>query len=348
MKKRKGPMRKLIVAVMLLALSTASLIGSTYAWFTMNKTVTVTGMEMKTKVSGNLLICADNVEASYSPNNLSQSVKAVLEPVSSVTGLTDSFFYTVNGKANGDANVDDYKDYDTVGLGTTGFSDDDTTNYTNQFSKDYGITKTGANGLISGEDRAKGFVDYVFYLKATADADNQEIVMTECNLLYNGAAIDDASKAAVDKDNAWRIAVFASDITANGGKGTTGDAATVGSLDPAASGTAKVILTRSGAANQDGTKAVSAAATAPSESATYNTWDAANIGSIATSGASKYFKVTVRVWLEGEDTSCKSSTYALLTNLYTLGAKFELKAGTESGVANIQSDAALTDASDFS
>jgi hypothetical protein len=340
--------RQLAAAIAMTLVSTVALGSSTYAWFTMNKTVTVTGMEMKTKVSGNLLICADNVEANYSPNNLSQSVKAVLEPVSSVTGLTDSFFYTVNGKANGAANVYDYKDYDTVGLGTTGFTEDDSTNYTNQFSKDYGITKNGADGLISGENSAKGFVDYVFYLKATADAEYQEIVMTECNLLYNGAAINDSTLAAVDKDNAWRIAVFASDITTNGGKGTTGDAVDVGSLDPAASGTAKVILTRSGATNQDGTKAVSVAATAPSVSATYNTWDTANIGSIASSGTSKYFKVTVRVWLEGEDTSCKSSTYALLTNLYTLGAKFELKAGTESGVTNIQSDANLTDASDFS
>lgn len=314
-----------------------------YAWFTMNKMVTVTGMEMKTKVSGNLLICADNVEANYSPNNLSQSVKAVLEPTSSVTGQTNSFFYTVNGKANGDAVEDAYKDYDGYGLTATG-TGFNSTDYTNWFSQDYGITKDGANGLITGEDSAKGYVDYVFYLKATADAANQEVVMTECNLLYAGAAINDAAKAAVDKDNAWRIAVFASDITSVGGKGTTGDGATAGTTDPAAS-TAKVILTRSGAANQDGTKAVSEVDKAPTTAASYNTWDTANIGAIDTVGASKYFKVTVRVWLEGEDTSCKSSTYALLTNLYTLGAKFELKAGTESGVANIQSDPSLTDAS---
>lgn len=350
MKKKNSAKKRLVAAVAMLAISSASLFGSTYAWFTMNKTVTVTGMEMKTKVSGNLLICETNLEADYSPNNLNQSVKAVLEPVSSVTGLTDSFFYTVNGKANGDANVDDYKDYDVTGLATTEFVDGDATNYTNNFSKAYGITKTGAAGLITGEDRAKGFVDYVFYLKATADANNQEIVMTECNLLYNNLAIDDASKAAVDKDNAWRIAVFASDITDQGGTGTStvvSGETTVGTLDPAGSGTAKAILTRSGAANQDGTKAVSVAAAAPSVSATYNTWNETNIGSIATSGTSKYFKVTVRVWLEGEDTSCKSSTYALLTNQYTLGAKFELKESDAVGVANIQSDPNLTDATDF-
>lgn len=337
-KKNTSARKKLIPAIGMLMISGSMLATSTYAWFTMNKTVTVTGMEMKTKVSGNLLICSDNVEANYSPNNLSQSAKAVLEPVSSVTGQTDSFFYTVDGKANGDANTDNYKDYDAYGLTATGEGFDGT-NYTNWFSQDYGITQTGASGLITGETSAKGYVDYVFYLKATADEADQEVVMTECNLLYNGAAINDSAKAAVDKDNAWRIAVFADDITASGGTGAV-------AADPA-SNTAKVILTRAGATNQDGTKAVSATGAAPSDSASYNTWNAANIGAIATAGQSKYFKVTVRVWLEGEDTSCKSSTYALLTNLYTLGAKFELKSGTTAGVANIQSDPALTDASDF-
>jgi hypothetical protein len=338
-KKNTSARKKLIPAIGMLMISGSMLATSTYAWFTMNKTVTVTGMEMKTKVSGNLLICDDNVEANYSPNNLSQSAKAVLEPVSSVTGQTSSFFYTVDGKANGDANTDSYKDYDAYGLTATGEGFNGT-DYTNWFSQDYGITKSGAAGLITGEDSAKGFVDYVFYLKATADAADQEVVMTECNLLYAGEAINDSDKAAVDKDNAWRIAVFADDITASGGTGAV-------DADPAASGTAKVILTRAGAANQDGTKAVSAINAAPSVNASYNTWNATNIGAIATAGQSKYFKVTVRVWLEGEDTSCKSSTYALLTNLYTLGAKFELKAGTTNGVANIQSDPALTDASDF-
>jgi len=334
--------RQLAAAIAMTLVSTVALGSSTYAWFTMNKEVTVKGMEMKTKVSGNLLISEDNVEANYSPNTLTQSVKAVLEPVSSVTGLTNSFFYTVNGRADGDANEDVYVDYDVTGLATDGLTTAELTTYDNNFSKAYGINKTDAGTMLTGETGAKGFVDYVFYLKATADAADQEIVMTECNLLYGGAAIADASAAAVDKDNAWRIAVFAEDITNVGGTGTSTafSETTVGAFDPAASGTAKVILTRSGAANQDTTKAVSTTNAAPSVAASYNTWNATNIGAIATSGTSKYFKVTVRVWLEGEDTSCKSSTYALLTDLYTLGAKFELKASTDTGVANIQSDTA--------
>jgi hypothetical protein len=314
----------------------------------MNKEVTVTGMQMKTKVGANLLICDDNLEASYTTKNLNQSRKALLEPVSSVTGITGSFFYTVNAKANGDAVEDVYGQYTETGSGTgtnATAAAAGKTNYDTAFNTAYGF----ATPTEADYGTAYGYVDYVFYLKATSDTANQEIVMTECNLLRKtDTAINDSGTAATEKDNAWRIAVFSSDITENGGKGTTGAATSVGTLDPAAS-TAKVILTRSGATNQSGTLAVSAKNAAPSESASYNTWNDTNLGSLGdTVGGTKYFKVTVRVWLEGEDTSCKSSTYAQLTSEYELATKIELKESDAVGVANIQSDTSKVKASDFS
>jgi len=326
-------MKKMVPALGMLMVSASMLATSTYAWFTMNDTVTVTGMELKTKVSGNLLICDDNMENSYS-TALSQSVKGILEPVSSVTGQTDSFFYTVAAKANGDAIEDKYVDYDVTGLGAATAA-----TWGNKFSEDYNVSTEKAGTMIQGETLAKGYVDYVFFLKATSDSANQSIYMTDCNLLYNNAAIDDAAKAAVDKDNAWRVAVFVSPIDAAiGGKGTSDTAAAAGTLDPAAS-TAKNILTRTGAANQESTYAVSATNQAPSEAAVYNSWaNDGKLATIATAGNTAYYKVTVRVWLEGEDTSCKSSTYALLTNQYQLAAEFKL-ADTATPVANILSDA---------
>jgi hypothetical protein len=328
--------RKLIPAVGMLVASAMMLSSSTYAWFTMNDSVTVTGMTLKTKVSGNLLVCDTNVEDDYT-TALTQAAKGILEPVSSAYGQDGTFFYTINAKANGDAITDDYVAYNPSTAATN------TTDYDSAFSEAYHVSKTVAPTLITGESGAKGYVDYVFYLKGTSDVADQQILMTECNLLYNGAAINDTDNAAVDKDNAWRIAVFADDITTYGGKGTDGDGANAGSDNPAAAPqtaahTAKAILTRSGATNQDGTKAVTVAATAPSVSASYNTWDATNIGSLGAAGSTAYYKVTVRVWLEGEDTSCKSSTYAALTNAYQLGVKFELSGGSKAAVANIQSD----------
>lgn len=190
---------------------------------------------------------------------------------------------------------------------------------------------------------AYGYVDYVFYLKATSDKANQEIVMTECDLKKNNAALPDADLGNTEKDNAWRVAVFVTDITAAGGKGTTGTLgeSTVGATDPA-TGTAKAILTRSAATTQNKVdtninKEQALSGTTPDfTDVTYNTWAANNLGKITNAGSTAYYKVTVRVWLEGEDVSCKSSTYAALTDSYSLSTKFELlDSGNASAVSII-------------
>ena len=59
-----------------------------------------------------------------------------------------------------------------------------------------------------------------------------------------------------------------------------------------------------------------------------------NIGTVA-NGTTKYFKVTLRLWLEGEDTTCNSTTYAQLTDVYSLSAKFDLTHNGEGGVAAV-------------
>lgn len=358
--KKNSKMRKLLPAFAMLTVSAISLSSATYAWFTMNKTVTVTGMTLKTKVGSNLLICDNNVEADYSTTNLAQGRKALLEPVSSATGLTGSFWYTTNAKADGDAAADEYEPY----LETTPLANTDAgkTNADHTFNVKYAIAGTGTtetgstdaakwaskvqaadmSGLVAP---AYGYVDYVFYIKATSDEVNQEIAMTECNLLRNGAAITN-STYDVDDDLAWRVAVFADDITANGGKGNTGDyTTTVGALDPAGAGkTAKAILTLENSRNQsnkdgEGTAQAITATDGGLTNVTYNNWDTYNLISMgSTAGSTKYIKVTVRVWLEGEDTTCKSSTYALLTSQYELATKFELVAYDASGITNIQSD----------
>lgn len=146
--------------------------------------------------------------------------------------------------------------------------------------------------------------------------------MTACDLNYtypggtlsNGTTID----AAVDK--AWRVAVFASNITADGGKGNTGDGAAVGALDPAASA-AKTILAPTGAVNWTANKAV--ASTSTVDSVTYGT--AAVLDNDIDAGVTKYYKVLVRAWLEGEDKTCNSETYAKLTDGWSLDVEFKLE-----------------------
>ena len=337
---KKKTNKKVASALAMLMLSAAMLGTSTYAWFTMNKEVTVTGMQMKTKVGSNLLVCGDNVEASYT-NDLVQARAALLEPVSTVSGLDGSFFYTTNAKANGDANEDEYTPY-TEGANLTSTKDkvDSTwtrssegagkTAYDASFNNTYGVTGHGAAPTAAYQN-AYGYVDYVFYLKATSDAPDQELRLTECNLISNNLQITDSatgSGAKTDNDLAWRVAIFAEKIN-NLGNGVETDAVT------ASGDTAKIILTRPNSENQTANYAVSAPNSAPTAVVNgYNTWDdsKAYIDKFGSTIETRYYKVVARVWLEGEDKSCKSSTYALLTNdNYEFGMQFELVNDGESG-----------------
>jgi hypothetical protein len=296
-----------------------------------------------------LLISDNNKEADYSTVQLSQTRAALLEPVSSVTGADSSFFYTINAKGNGDAVTDAYTPYDEDTALTTGAIDlianaatttagtHPTTsgagkaNVDDDFNDTYGAANYAADAATAYYN-AYGYVDYVFYLKATGDAAYQYIKMTKCNMLYNGNAIANPAYGSGDPvvgtnvDKAWRAAVFASEITGDTGVVTASNAT---------SGNLKAILTLSGAANQSdvatgadaGNYAVSDDDSAPTKmTLAYNTWSDASHRSIGSVGdhETKYLKVTVRVWLEGEDTTCTSKTYAQLTNAWSLDAEFTL------------------------
>lgn len=100
-KKKGSTAKKLMPAAMMLAVSASMLGTSTYAWFTMNKEVEVTGLTMKTKVSSNLLLSENNAEGTYAPDRLISGRKALLEPVSSTTGKTGEFYYTLDAKESG-------------------------------------------------------------------------------------------------------------------------------------------------------------------------------------------------------------------------------------------------------
>jgi hypothetical protein len=324
---------------------------STFAWFRMNKTVTVPGMEMKTKVGSNLLISDNNYEADYSTASLSQGRKALLEPVSSVTGANGSFWYTVDALGNGDARTDAYTAYAEGTALTSGTAidlraatskagDHPTTSgagkaaYDATFNSTY--TNNGADaGATAAFQNAYGYVDYVFYLKGTADSVNQNIRMTKCNLLYNNAAIVNTGDGKVVGDNvdkAWRAAVFCSAIdAAKAGKGEI-------STSNATAANLKAILTLEGAANQSGNNAISANSAPTALAQNYNTWSDTTNSAIATLAdkATGYYMVTVRVWLEGEDTTCTSKTYAQLDKSWKLDCEFSMDAG-KSAVTKIGS-----------
>jgi hypothetical protein len=330
--KKKSTARKLLPAAGMLAVSASMLATSTYAWFTMNKEVSVTGMTLQTKVGSNLLICQDNVEANYKSGQIAQSRSALLEPVSTVNAATNTFFYTTDAAANGQkitaASTSNYSQYDeSSGTAITGedkfASDGFTTSGAGKakvdtaFNTAYGIA---ANAAAVANNNAYGYVDYNFYLKATNDVSGQELRLTYCNMLKDNAAL-------AETNDAWRIAVFAKDITSGRSNGLV--ATDITTYD---SGTAstylKTILAPDGATYFTSGMAVSAANAAPSVAVSKLSQNAVLDTFSTTIGETRYYKVTVRVWLEGEDTTCFSSNYSTATASYTLDLGIELGKGT--------------------
>lgn len=273
----------------------------------MNNKVTVTGMEVKTKVSNNLLIAPLDIDTTTAPaesaykTSLTTTIGALLEPVSTVNGTNFYYTSTTNVSGSGDALNDSYIEYNPATNAT------DTTIYANKFSENYGVTKTDAADYTGA--RAEGYIDYVFALKAQNTGSTVQYVnITSIGVTYAG--IDTTEKA-------FRTAVFVTGM----GTSTTPIAPTSGT------GTGVVILAPTKATNFTSGNAV--ASTSALGAVTYG--GASTIGSVE-ANTTRYFKVVVRLWLEGEDTTCNNNTFAALSDKWALDVTIELN-GTENGNA---------------
>ena len=303
--------KKLIPALAMLLVSASVLGTSTYAWFSMNTVVSATGMEVRATTGDNLMIAHGTTAATAKPGEDEfttvdiTTMRALLEPVSTIDGV--SYFYTAvnNVQANGDAIADTYVAYDPSS--TTAFN----TNY----------STTGA----------VGFVDYAFFLKATnADTTTaKDVNMTALTLTYGGTT---------QTQKAFRVAVFVNDMGETGSTAATAPA----------SGTLLSVLRDSSAGYFTATnKAVDSTTTLAEVDSKID--DAVTIGTVAAT-KTNYYKVVVRLWLEGEDTTCNNSTFASLTDQWALdltiqfggtavsnltqavtAAKVDLSAGPSSG-----------------
>ena len=283
----------MIPAIVLLLISAIMMSTATYAWFSMNNKVTVSGMEVRTRVSDNLFIAKTTLAATapVADANFGRAVtdalpaEQLLEPVSTVDGKT--FFYTDsenNVAADGSAKTTSFIAY---------AAGDD-------FDKANGVDTT-----TSSPD-ALGYVDYVFELKAVNGSESSKLLkMTQLNLTYKGVETE---------QKAFRVAIFMQKF--DGSAYTMINEATLGAAD---------IFAYSGSAYFGG-KAVSgtaATATAPTMST--------GISKEVAAGQTEYYKVVVRIWLEGQDTTCNNDTFASLTKNWAIDFAFEL--GTEDLVA---------------
>lgn len=296
---------KLIPAIVMLLVSAILVSTSTYAWFSMNTKVNVTGMEIKAVVQDNLLIAkatsgaADTdgeLETAYQ-KALTDRIVAILEPASTVDGVKYYYTATDNVVGSGDAITDNYISYTNYASETVYGTQEGASGYTDKFSQNYGVSAEKAGALFSGVDKAEAFKDYAFYIKATNTAgSDKEVRISKLDLTYG---------AATQAQKAFRVAVFVDAMT----DATTG-AHAVESMP------LKSIVKPTGATNFTENSAVKNNTTVAEISSSVRD-QALVLGSVGV-GTTKYFKVVVRIWLEGEDNTCNNDTFATLTDTWAL------------------------------
>jgi|GEM_PF-537859 len=307
----KALRKELLAAIAMVIVAAIALSGSTYAWFAVNNIVTATGMTVKTQVSNNLFIAGDELAAKDTPATKEfktayvTSLKALLQPTSTTSGKADEFWYTstTNVKGLGDVAVAEYKDYDVDGLAAA----NDTTTYYNAFSENAAVTKANASAA-SATDAALGYVDYVFQLKAVNTGNNiANVNVTDLNLVYGNNTTTGIS--------AFRTAILAEEIASE----TTA---------PQNDFLPKSILKPAEGSYFTNNSAVKTASTVD---AVDNLNAKAVIGTVP-AGATKYFKVVVRLWLEGEDRACNNGTFASLNDSWALDVKMVLEEGNTNAI----------------
>ena len=321
----------IIPALGMLLLSTAASVSGTVAWFSMNTTVSVSGMTARTKVSSNLQISDTYTDASFSTDPLLQNVDGTLEPVSSINGI-EFFYHSASQNVNGNGTVSDalfpaYAESDTLDSGWTVARTDASAagradfKYSAAFNTNYGHTVD-----TNSTEVYYGYIDYVFYLKATTSEANQQIAVTTCSLAK-------ADNSAVT-DYAWRIAVMAHALSA----------ADTDYTSPWVAGDVKSLLGFSGASYNDGKAVANVSSTGtlttvPTSGNDQKYQKNAVIDTIANAGTTVRYKVTVRLFLEGNDAACTNDVYAPLSDVnYSLALSLKLGNSTEAaGVTAISS-----------
>ena len=362
----------IIPALAVLLLSTAASVSGTVAWFSMNTAIKVDGMKVKTKVGSNLQIAVTNSETEYTNADLTQDRSGMLEPASTVDG--DAFFWTTNADFKGDAKAEEYNAYSESTALANSYAGK--ANYDAAFNSAYGY-KTPAVRANADEDDdvSYAYIDYSFYLKTYFSASGEKISLSKCNMLYNNGVINSgfawrvgvfshavaAETAEADSTTVSTSGALVSILDFEHSKNQNEVSAVQPEADTVVTGgtyfldpqltTTPSTETNPATSPADGKryyyqqsgehgspKAIAAASGNSTMGAVSQANTAAVVATSTAAGNARY-KIVVRLWLEGEDVSCTTETFANLTAAWTLDLEFSLDDGTHA-VTNIGSVAA--------
>ena len=287
--------RKLVPAVALLLVSLFMITTTTLAWFSMNTVVTATGMQVTATAGDNIMVYKTPSQVQGADKEFHNAVvlphrEVKLAPASSADGKD---FYYVDGRnvngAGGLIRPMEYLEYD------AGSSES-----VNDFNKKY-----RTSGSVA-------YTEYIFQIRATNAQDfTQELVLASLDLTYGGTTYG--------TQKAFRVAVFADTFPMDDNP----DDAT---LPNVSAETLVTVLAPDGAeyrttrADSSDTIAQTIGKNALGELAMCDVsrfGEAATFGNVLP-GQTVYYRIVVRLWLEGEDSTCGNATFAPLDEAWAL------------------------------
>ncbi|MBE6864929.1 MAG: hypothetical protein E7495_10295 [Ruminococcus flavefaciens] len=324
--KKNSTARKLLPAFAMLTVSAISLSSATYAWFTMNKTVSVTNMQVKATAEEGLLISETNGKTSNdkwddvaTANNLPTSIALLPTSTSNTLAWYHANSKSANDEAGAAASALDGNLAD-AGYTTLTSLDEQTTSAdsgTNAANVVYFKDKDNNNTVDAGEDAY--YVKYTYYLKAsnTGGISSMGLANGAQNLSIKDVTVS-GSSGSVNLDKSLRVGVainskfyiFAPNYTGTGadvpadyyvynGTSTTGTNIKIAPL--AANGVAYT--------------------------------DVSSLPGVDTSSP---IQADVYLWYEGEDVNCKSENVTTSLDTLTVGLKFDLS--TNSAARDLPAD----------
>lgn len=324
-KKKSSTMRKLLPAVAMLAVSAVSLSSATYAWFTMNKSVEVTGMQLKAQAEKGILIneMAGASDGTWSAEALAGQSSAIALRPASTSDLANWWHanskITSNEGGAGTGTTVTVDTTNTVALDTNVYYADIKPNATGISAADTAATadtnaartvyySDGVGGTANSLDDGEGYyVLYKYYIKTSG---NTALNVTAGNLKAAVKATkinNDTENISTNLDKALRVG-----IKVSGDDKTTIFAPVVGAdaknnITDDVGGTAYTEITN-----------VTTTATGTATAPTGINDAVVSLPAVTANG----LEVDVYVWFEGEDTNCKSDNLTAVLDSYQIDITF--------------------------
>lgn len=334
----KSAKRKLIPAIAMLTCSAVMLSTATYAWFTMNKEVQVTGMEVKAHAEEGLLINEVKLATSDTWDNQA-TANTTPTLISLRPASTQNFtkWWHANSKVSADeAGIDDNQAntvaiddgiyYKEVTAGTDGISDKIFVGAVGGTAGDNG-TATGntkaethvyydqasfGDSAKTAYDNGEGYyIKYTYYLKSSGEGEltinnfQAKVTATKKALTEAESAQSDTTQSEnlnkalrVGVEYAGQKMIFAPVSGADPSYQVTTDAA----------GTAGNVVNYTTSTDYVQINKIGDAAATP-----------VTVPSVTTDGDPVY----VYLWFEGEDTNCNSDNIKAILNTYDIDISFK-------------------------